>query len=72
VGVKGSRLGADKELEKAAKQARKAGWEVTITGGNHVKWKSPDGVTAIISGLTGCGPGWIKVRNQLKKSGLHI
>lgn len=66
------RLGADKEIEKAAKAARKAGWTVSVTGGNHIKWEDPDGNTAVISGLTGATPGWIKAKNQLKRAGLHI
>lgn len=66
------RLGADKEIEKLAKKARKDGWEVTVTGGNHIKWVDPDGILVVVSGLTGSNPGWIKAKNQLKKAGLHI
>jgi hypothetical protein len=66
------RLGADKEIEKAARKARKEDWEVTVTGGNHIRWVDPDGKVVCISGLTGAGPGWVKAKNQLKKSGLHI
>jgi predicted RNA binding protein YcfA (HicA-like mRNA interferase family) len=64
------RLGADKEIEKLRKQAVREGWDVTITGGNHIRWRSPDGETTVISGLTGATPGWIKAKNQLKKAGL--
>jgi hypothetical protein len=70
--VGSGRLGADKEIEQVAKKARKANWEVSITGGNHIKWLSPNGEDIVISGLTGCGPGWIKAKNQLKRAGLHI
>lgn len=66
------RLGADKEIEKIAKAARKQGWTVGVTGGNHIKWVTPKGETAVISGLTGATPGWIKAKNQLIKAGLHI
>jgi hypothetical protein len=66
------RLGADKEIEKVAKAARKQKWKVEITGGNHIKWITPDGKVASVSGLTGSTPGWIKAKNQLKKAGLHI
>jgi hypothetical protein len=66
------RLGADKEIEKVAKAARKAKWDVSITGGNHIRWNNPQGETVCISGLTGATPGWIKAKNQLKKAGLHI
>lgn len=65
------RLGADKEIEKTARTYAKKGWEIGITGGNHIKWKAPDG-TVLISGLTGCGPGWLKVAKQLAKTQKEI
>jgi 2-keto-3-deoxy-galactonokinase len=65
------RIGADKEIEKLVKKARKDNWDVTVTGGNHIKWVDPDGNTVCISGLTGSTPGWVKAKNQLKKAGLH-
>jgi 2-keto-3-deoxy-galactonokinase len=66
------RVGADKEIEKVVKKARKDKWTVTVTGGNHIRWVDPKGDTVCISGLTGATPGWIKAKNQLKKAGLHI
>jgi 2-keto-3-deoxy-galactonokinase len=67
----GGRLGADKEIEKLAKKARKENWEVTVTGGNHIRWTDPNGKVVCISGLTGANPGWVKAKNQLKQNGLH-
>lgn len=66
------RLGADKEIEKLAKKARKDGWDVSVTGGNHIRWTDPGGSVVCVSGLTGATPGWIKAKNQLKKAGLHM
>lgn len=36
-------LGTTKEVEAYARAARKAGWDVTISGKNHIKWRSPRG-----------------------------
>jgi predicted RNA binding protein YcfA (HicA-like mRNA interferase family) len=66
------RLGADKEIEKIARDARKEGWDVTITGGNHIRWRSPDGKSTVISGLTGATPGWVKAKSQLRRAGLKV
>lgn len=68
------RLGADKDVEKLAKKARAEGWEVTVTGGNHIKWLAPNGKDMVISGLTGSrgnDAGWRKALTQLKRAGLH-
>lgn len=66
------RVGADKETEKLVKAARKAGWDVSVTGGNHIKFLPPNGEDAVIAGLTGGGYALPKLKNQLKKRGLHI
>jgi hypothetical protein len=80
------RLGADKETEALAKKARKAGWTVEVTGGNHVKWTPPplekpkekwtdkdrEQQAPAISGLTGGGYALPKLKSQLKRKGLHI
>lgn len=70
-GTGGGRFGADKELEKVIKKAKKAGWTVSTTGGNHILFLHPDGESRVLSGLTGCGPGFSKVKGQLRNKGLH-
>lgn len=40
----------DGRLRKAARAARKAGWEITPTRGQHRKWTSPDGYSVYTSG----------------------
>lgn len=35
--------GSFKDLRQLVKQAEKQGWEVTRTGGDHLKWVSPLG-----------------------------
>jgi hypothetical protein len=67
----GKSLGANKEIEKLARVARKQGWEVTVTGGNHLKFTPPEG-RPIFGGLTTCGPGMKKFSAHLKKAGLNF
>lgn len=43
-------LGCNKDLEPLAR--RKAGWDVGLTRGNHVRWVAPDG-TVFLTSLTG-------------------
>lgn len=44
-------LGTDKDLEKLARRARRAGWTVEVNGRNHVRWTAPDG-QSFTTGLT--------------------
>jgi hypothetical protein len=67
----GKGLGANKEIEKLARLARKQGWEVTVTGGNHLKFQPPNG-GPIFGGLTTCGPGMKKFSAHLRKAGLKF
>jgi len=39
-------------LRGAYRAARKAGWTVTRTGGNHLKWTPPGGGRSVITGGT--------------------
>lgn len=58
-------------LRDAAKKARAAGWEITVTGGSHLRWRSPKGAlvfTGLTPGRYGHGPK--NERNQLAKAGL--
>lgn len=64
-------LGANKEIEKLARKARKQGWEVKVTGGNHLKFTPPNGGRPIFGGLTTCGTGMKKFSAMLKKAGLE-
>lgn len=66
----GRSLGANKEIEKIARTARKQGWTVEVTGGNHLKFTSPSGAR-VYGGLTACGPGVKKFMSALRKAGLQ-
>lgn len=66
-----SRIGFnDKDMEKVAKEARQAGWVIEITKGQHVRWKSPDGVTILVSSLTGSSRSWSNFRSMLRRHGV--
>ncbi|MER5754419.1 hypothetical protein [Streptomyces sp. NPDC002088] len=81
-----TRLGADKETEALAKKARKAGWTVEVTGGNHIRWTPPpletpekewtdeerEGQAPVVSGLTAGSYALPKLKSQLRRKGLHI
>jgi hypothetical protein len=59
------------EVQKLARMLRGEGWRVEHTGGNHLKWRSPDGVLVI----TGWSPGthrwrayfWTEVKRQRRR-----
>lgn len=66
-----SGLGANKDIEKLARKARKQGWTVEITRGNHLRFIPPGGGQAVVGGLTSCQTGVKKFSSQLKKAGLQ-
>ena len=66
----GTRLGADKDTEKLVRAARRSGWRVSVTGGNHLKFMPPDGGQILFGALTGCGPGQRKLKMALMKAGV--
>lgn len=69
----GNRLGTDKDVEKLARAARRAGWDVVITGKNHLKWISPDGKDKLTSALTFGDPRRIKkIRKFLTERGVEL
>lgn len=35
------RLGTDSDVEKLARQARRSGFSVEVTGSNHLRWTAP-------------------------------
>lgn len=63
-------LGTDKDIEKIAKAARRQGWQVDITRGNHLRFRSPDGLQTIIGSLSGNVTSNKKLKSQLMKAGV--
>lgn len=63
--------GADKDTEVLIRKARKQGWEVTITKGNHIKFVPANKEMSIIIGsLTGSVTGQRTLKRNLIKAGL--
>lgn len=62
-----------RELRPAFKAAQAAGWTVTRTGSNHLKWKPPAG-RFVITGGTPCGGTrtMLNAVTDLRKAGLNI
>lgn len=66
-----TRYGTDKDVEKVIRKARKAGWEIELTGGNHIKFTSPRGGKPVIGSLSpGSSRAVRTLRHNLEKAGL--
>lgn len=69
----GRLLGTDKETERLIRAARRDGWEVSITGSGHIRFRSPDpGVPLIFGSLTTSTHGARALRRDLAKAGLEV
>lgn len=67
-----TRYGTDKDVEKVIRKARKAGWDIQITGGNHIKFQPPKGGQAVIGSLSpGSSRSVRTLRHNLAKAGLQ-
>lgn len=64
------RVGANKDIEKLVRLARKQGWTVEVTRGNHLKFVPPGGKMPVFGGLTSCQTGVKKFSSKLRKAGL--
>jgi len=65
------KFGADKDTEKLARLARRSGWTVRLTRGNHLLFVAPSG-ERFVGSLTGCGTGQRKLQRSLMKAGLAV
>lgn len=65
------RTGAPKDYEKLVRAARKQGWTVTITGGNHLKWVAPDG-DHLVTSLTPRRNDVRPIIQHLRKKGTQV
>jgi len=69
----GKGYGADKDTEKLIRLAKKQGWSIEVTGGNHLKWLPPTkSQDLVISGLTMNTSGILQTKKRLKKAGLNV
>ena len=53
-----------------AKAARKAGWQISFTGGGHVCWRSPEGVAVFAPATPGDRRSLRNVESKLRHAGL--
>jgi len=63
------------ELKKIVSIARKQGWDVRVTNGGHVEWKSPDKSQPKIYSsktMSDGARGYHNLRGTLRRSGLDI
>lgn len=64
--------GANKETEKMIRIAKREGWNVEVTRGNHLKFLPPNNGPIIIAGLTSNTSGVLQTRKRLRKAGLNV
>lgn len=67
-----TRSGISKEYRPFLDAARAAGWKVTLTSNNHVRWAPPDGSRPFTTGLTMSGRGVKATRARFRKAGLDV
>lgn len=65
-----ARLGTDKDIQRLVRAAEREGWAVSVTGGNHIRFRSPDGFTTIIGSMSGGVTSNKKLKSQLLKAGV--
>jgi hypothetical protein len=60
-------LGTDPDVEKLARETRRAGWLVEVdSGSTHIRWESPTG-DLFFSPLTGARSTVLRVRSKLRR-----
>lgn len=60
------------DLKPIVKHAERAGWTVEITGGGHLRWRSPTGALVFSSSTPNCPFASKKIRACLRRHGLDI
>lgn len=53
-----------------ARAAREAGWSIVVTGGGHLRWRSPSGSVVITSSTPGDHRGARNAARHLRRAGL--
>jgi len=61
-----------KELKKLVKLAEEQGWQVTVTGGNHLCWRSPVGRTVFTPTTPSEYRGLKNAKAWLRREGLVV
>jgi predicted RNA binding protein YcfA (HicA-like mRNA interferase family) len=61
-----------RDLRPAAKQARKAGWTLSLTRGGHLAWHSPAGRTVFCPATPSDRRSVANVIGKLRRKGLKL
>lgn len=61
-----------RELRGLARAAQQAGWTIRLTGGDHLRWESPDGTVVHSSGSPSDRREFMNVRSRLRRAGLDV
>jgi hypothetical protein len=61
-----------KILARWKKQAERAGWTVTMTGGGHLKWRSSSGQVVISPATPSDRRSVLNTRRDLRNAGLDV
>lgn len=59
-------------MKEFVRAATRAGWEVSMTNGNHIRFRSPDGKQSVFTGSSPSDSAAANLRAQLRKAGLDI
>jgi predicted RNA binding protein YcfA (HicA-like mRNA interferase family) len=65
-------FGADKDTEKLIRAARKQGWEVRLTKGNHIQFLPPNSREIVVASLTGSIRSQRHLRHNLSRAGMAL
>lgn len=66
-------LGSDKDVEKLRRIAERGGFQVFVTGNNHLKWRTPDGTKTFVTALSFGDKRRIKkLEKFLRENGLDV
>lgn len=66
--------GLDKDVRQWVRKARKAGWEVTMTGTSHLRFMPPDGGSWVTVSNSGSNKArrLMNSRAELRRKGLDV
>lgn len=64
--------GCAPEIRQLVRRARRGGWMVELTAGDHVRFRSPAGVVVVSSQTPSDNRTWKAVRARLRRAGLEV
>lgn len=61
-----------RDMKPLVQAAREAGWEVTMSGGGHLRFEAPNGELVFTSSSPSCRRAAANTRAELRRKGLDI